>query len=497
MTDLLWASVALPLIGAVLAAALPGRAAWVGLVAAISTTAAALSLATAVWTQGTLRLDLGGWGVPLGIALQADGLSAAFLAMANLVALAVSLYSLGYFAKGRLERHFWPLWLLVWTALNGLFLAADLFNLYVNLELLGLGAASLGALTGAREAVAANLRYLLVGLLGSMTYLLGVALLYTGLGTLDLQQAAAALGPGPLAWTAFALMVGGLLLKAALFPLHFWLPPAHANAPAPVSAALSALVVKAAFYLVLRLWLDLFGPATTLGTGMLLGVLGTGAVLWGSWRALRAERLKLMAAYSTVAQMGYLFLVFPLLAGGPGPAARADLIAAAVLLALTHGLAKAGLFLSAGLLQKAAGHDRIADLGPATQALPLVTLGVALAGVALIGLPPSGTFNAKWILLAQAIDSGQWWWVPVILLGTLLAAAYIFRVLGGAFDPGPRHGEAQTAALRAERGLAEMGPAIQIPGLALGLFAMVVLGLGSAPLWVLLGGAVSGGGGAP
>jgi formate hydrogenlyase subunit 3/multisubunit Na+/H+ antiporter MnhD subunit len=345
--------------------------------------------------------------------------------------------------------------------------------------------------------VAANLRYLLVGLLGSMTYLLGVALLYTGLGTLDLQQAAAALRPGPLAWTAFALMVGGLLLKAALFPLHFWLPPAHASAPAPVSAALSALVVKAAFYLVLRLWLDLFGPAATPGAGTLLGALGAGAVLWGSWRALRAERLKLMAAYSTVAQMGYLFLIFPLLAVVTDPTARTDLIAAAVLLALSHGFAKAGLFLSAGLLQKAAGHDRIADLSLATQALPLVTLAVALAGVALIGLPPSGTFNAKWILLSQAIDSGQWWWAPVILVGTLLAAAYIFRVLAGAFDPGARHGEAQTAPLRAQAGLAEMGPAIQLPALALGLIAMVVLGLGSAPLWELLTGPATDGGTGP
>jgi formate hydrogenlyase subunit 3/multisubunit Na+/H+ antiporter MnhD subunit len=486
MIDLLSTSVALPLVGAVLAAALPGRAAWVGMAGATATTVTALALAFQVWAGGSQRLELGGWGVPLGIALQADGLSAALLAMANLVALAVSLYALGYFAKGGLARHFWPLWMLLWASLNGLFLAADLFNLYVTLELLGLSAAALGALTGAREAVAANLRYLLVGLLGSMTYLLGVALLYTGLGTLDLQLAAAALGPGPVAGTAFALMVGGLLLKAALFPLHFWLPPAHANAPAPVSAALSALVVKAAFYLVLRLWLDLFGPVTTPAAGTLLGLLGAGAVLWGSWRALRAERLKLLAAYSAGAQMRYLFLFFPLLAVVTDPTARADLIAAAVLPALTHRLAKPGLFLSAGLLQKAAGHDRIDELGPAIQALPAVTLAVALAGVALIGLPPSGTFLSKWILLSQAIDSGQWWWVPVIMAGTLLAAAYVFRVLAGAFGLGPHAGESlgpgQDGAPRALR----LGPTLQLPGPLLGLIAVAVLGLGAEPLWGLL-----------
>lgn len=486
MIDPLSPSIALPLIGAVLATALPARVAWVGMLTAAVTAGAALLLAWGVLTEGAQSADLGGWGAPLGIVLRADGLSAALLAMANLVALGVSLYALGYFTKGRLARNFWPLWLLLWAALNGLFLAADLFNLYVTLELLGLTAAALGALSGAREAIVANLRYLLVGLLGSMTYLFGVALLYTGLGTLDLRLAAASLEAGPLAWTAFALMAGGLLLKAALFPLHFWLPPAHANAPAPVSAALSALVVKAAFYLVLRLWLDLFGDTLSLGAGTLLGIFGSGAVLWGSWRAFRAERLKLLAAYSTVAQMGYLFLLFPLLAAAPEAATRSDLIAAAVLLALTHGFAKAGLFLSAGLLQKAAGHDRIDDLGPFTQTLPAVTLSVALAGIALIGLPPSGTFLGKWILLGQAIDSGQWWWAPVIMAGTLLAAAYIYRILAGAFGSGPGPGAQGGSHGGGSVGSSRLGSLIQVPGLVLGLIAVAVLGLGAEPLWKLL-----------
>ncbi len=486
MIDTLALAVSLPLLGAVLATAFPARGAGIGLATALVTAGGSLVVSAQVWTTGLQRSDLGGWGAPLGIALQADGLSAALLAMANLVALGVSVYALGYFAADEARRRFWPLWLLLWAALNGLFLAADLFNIYVTLELLGLTAAALGALTGTREAATANLRYLLVGLLGSMTYLLGVALIYTGLGTLDLGLAAAALTPGPLAWTAFALMVGGLLLKAALFPLHFWLPPAHANAPAPVSAALSALVVKAAFYLVLRLWLDLFGPTVTTGAGMLLGVLGAGAVLWGSWRALQAERLKLLAAYSTVAQMGYLFIFFPLLAATPDGQAREDLLGAALLLALTHGFAKAGLFLSAGLLQKAAGHDRIADLGPATQGLPVVTFGLALAGVALIGLPPSGTFLAKWILLSQAIASGQWWWVPVVMVGTLLAAAYVFRLFGGAFSAGQRHGHAQGPDPAVLGDVVTIGRGIQVPALLLSLTAVVVLGLGAEPLWTLL-----------
>jgi len=475
MLDSLALAVSVPLIGALLVTAVPGRVQGLGLLAALATLATVGLVTAEVWQQGSLRSDLGGWGAPLGISLAADGLSAALLAMAALVALAVSVYASGYFSRGETETHFWPLWLLLWAALNGLLLAADLFNLYVTLELLGLTAAALGALTGTRAAVEASLRYLLVGLLGSLAYLLGVALLYTAYGTLDMALLGAAVRPEPIAGSALVLMTAGLALKAALFPMHFWLPPAHANAPAPVSAALSALVVKAAFYLMLRLWLDVFAPLVTPWAAGLMGLLGALAVFWGSWRALRAERLKLMAAYSTVAQIGYLCLFLPVLTALPAGDAREDLLVALLLMALTHGFAKAGLFLAAGLVQRSAGHDRIDDLGGTAQHMPATTFSIGLAGIALIGLPPSGSFVGKWILMRSAIESGQWWWIPVILAGTLLAAAYVFRVLSRAFnlEPTPRRFVTQART--------------EVPALLLALTSAAVLGLASRPLWRLLG----------
>jgi len=271
------------------------------------------------------------------------------------------------------------------------------------------------------------------------------------------------------------LMTAGLALKAALFPLHFWLPPAHANAPAPVSAALSALVVKAAFYLILILWTDLFAPVVTPAAATLLALLGAAAVIWGSWRALRAERLKLTAAYSTVAQIGYLFLFFPLLLATPEGPGRNNLFVALVLMALSHGFAKAGFFLAAGLVQKHAGHDRIDDLGGTAQRLPATTFAIALAGSALIGLPPSGSFVGKWLLMQGAIQTGQWWWLAVVVAGTGLAAAYVFRVLSRAFGLEPTPMRFVTDA-RAE-----------LPALGLSLVSVGVLGLASGPLWVLLG----------
>ncbi len=475
MLDPLALAVAWPLLGALSITLLPRWAAHLGILAAVGATLSALGVAFAVMDSGSLTSELGGWKIPLGIGLRADGLAAAFLAMVNLVALGVSIHASVYFADSKARHHFWPLWFLLWTALNALWLARDLFNLYVTLELMGLSAAALGALSGTRESISANLRYLLLGLAGSMTYLLGVALLYVAYGSLDLVQVARSLAPGPSSAAACALMIGGLSLKAALFPLHFWLPPAHASAPAPVSAALSALVVKAAIYLVLRLWLDLFAGIANASAAMLLGLLGGSAVLWGSWQALRAERLKLLAAYSTVAQIGYLAMFLPLIAAAADERGRASLLVAWVLLALTHGLAKASFFLATGLVQKTTGHDRIAELGGAAQSLPAATFALGLAGAALIGLPPSGTFFAKWILIQAAIASGQWWWVPVIMLGTLLALGYVFRLLARAFtrEPTPPH---FVTSARAE-----------LSALLLAVLAMLGVGLAARPIANLLG----------
>jgi formate hydrogenlyase subunit 3/multisubunit Na+/H+ antiporter MnhD subunit len=464
-----------PLVAALIAAAWPRLARTVGLAAGGLTLASAVLLLVRVAGSGTQSVDLGGWAPPLGIALVADPLAGVMVLMTAVVGLAISVYAPGYYGQAH-ERGFWPLWLALWAALNALFLSADLFNLYVTLELVGLGAVALAVLDGKRTAMIAGLRYLTVGLLGSLAYLLGVALIYAAYGRLDLGGVEALAGPTPPAWLALTLMSTGLLLKAALFPLHFWLPPAHASASAPVSAALSALVVKAAFYLVARLWLDAFPDLVTPSAAALLTLLGAGAVLWGSWRALRAARLKLMAAYSTVAQLGYLFLFLPLILATPATQ-RGTVLAAALLLALTHALAKTGLFLATGLIQKHAGHDRIADLNGTAQRLPAVTFAIALAGAALIGLPPSGAFLGKWFLLSAAFQTGHWGIVLVVVAGTLLAAAYVFRVLTHAFGRVPPPGGAGPVT----------GPG-EVTVLTLGVLATFVLGLAAAPLWDLFGG---------
>jgi formate hydrogenlyase subunit 3/multisubunit Na+/H+ antiporter MnhD subunit len=436
--------VAVPLAGAILAFVVRRHAAAVGLVTALATAVAGLGLALQVAVAGAQRHAVGGWGAPLGIDLYADGLSALMVAMTSVVGLGVSVYGAAYFAGAQAgaehqRAYFWPLWLLLWTALNALFVTADVFNAYVTLELLGLSAVALVALAATPAALTGAMRYLLVGLLGSLLYLLGVGLLYAAAATLDVQQLAAAPLPAGAGAVAIGVITAGLVLKTALFPFHFWLPPAHASAPAPVSAVLSALVVKASFYLLLRFWFYVAPELALPAISQLLGVLGAAAVVWGGLRALTAERLKLVVAYSTVAQIGYLFLVFPL---GLGQADGFTGWGGVVLLVLAHATAKAAMFLSVGAILKAAAHDGVSGIDGTAQALPVTLFAFALAGVSLIGLPPTGGFAAKWLLLNAALATGQWWWALVLIAGSLLAAAYTFRVLARAFtrlpgDPPP------------------------------------------------------------
>lgn len=412
----------------------PGRGGRLALAGLTAQLVLALALAGQVGVAAPRLHRAGGWGAPLGIDLAADGLAAVMLLLTQAVALALAVYGRAYFtgSRHRQAAWFWPLAGLLVAAMNALYLAADLFNLYVCLELLGLAAVAMVAAGGGAGQARAAFRYLLVSLLAAGAYLMGVALLYGAHGTVaiaDLTPLLAARAPAA-AGLAAALMLAGLAAKTALFPFHFWLPPAHGGAPAPVSALLSALVVKASFYLALRLWLGPFAPLAA-PLAWLPAVAGTAAIAWGSWQAIRAHRLKLLVAWSTVAQLGYLFLVFPLLGPG-GPA-----LLAGVLQAVSHGLAKAAMFAAAGVLIHATGRDAVDGLAGVAGRLPVTLFAFALAGMTLAGLPPSGGFLAKWLLIDAALGQGLWPLAAVAIGGGLLAAAYVFRVLRQAFLAAP------------------------------------------------------------
>ncbi len=425
--------IALPFTLAVAAYVVGPRAnLYVAWLAGLAIPLASAGLCYGVVTEGAIRYAVGGWDQPLGIALHADVLSGLMVLLSAVVGLVTCLYGHRYLggADDASSRSYWPLWLMLWGALNALFLAGDAFNVYVTLELVTLASVGLVAMTGKAVSVRASFRYLILALAGSLAYLLGVALLYAQHGVLDLVMLGEQLGTDWASVAACAAVTVGLILKAALFPMHFWLPAAHGSAPAPVSAVLSALVVKASFYLVLRYWLDVFPASVTDVGSFVLSGLGAAAIIWGSVQALRTPRLKLLVAYSTVAQLGYLFLVLPLLRDA---AQRDAVVTGLICLALAHGLAKAGAFMAAGAMQRVAGDDGMHGLRGVSVSTPVAVFAFALAGISLMGLPPAGGFGAKWVLLDASIASDNWLIAAIMLAGGLLAAGYIFRFIRVAF----------------------------------------------------------------
>jgi formate hydrogenlyase subunit 3/multisubunit Na+/H+ antiporter MnhD subunit len=445
-------TVAVPLAGlivvALLLTAAPGRHRAVTAVAvatAVATATTALVAAVAVARSGPVTEILGGWEAPLGIPLVADGLSAVMLAMTAVVGVAVTGYAL---VEGR-TGSFWALWPGAWAALNALYVSGDAFNVYVAFEVLAVSAVGLVALAGG-PALRAALRYLFVTVLGSLLYLLAVALLYADRGTLDLAGLAAEPGDPTVTAFALALATAGMALKTALLPVHGWLPPAHGGAPAPVSPVLSALVIKGSFVVLARLWFSVLPEAATVPAATLLGLLGAVAALWGAGMALRQERLKLVVAYSTIAQVGYFFLVFPLAVEGTEGAVAGW--TGVLTLVVAHGLAKAAMFLAAGALAAGHGTDRLGALAGAVGRQPLAVVAFGLAGVSLVGLPPSLGFTGKFLVVQAAVETGLWWWAVPVVAGGLVSAAYVGHVLAvtlegaGSDQPDPADGSGTTRA---------------------------------------------------
>ncbi|MDO5501500.1 MAG: proton-conducting transporter membrane subunit, partial [Propionibacteriaceae bacterium] len=349
---------------------------------------------------------------------------------------AVVILAVAWHAAAEAKQHpaLWPLLGLLQAGLTAVFVTGDLFNAYVGLELVGVAAVGLVAL-GGKPAWEPALRYLLIAVLGSLLFLVALGVVYGATGTLDLRLAGQRWPDvGVDALWVLALAGLGLALKAALFPLHGWLPPAHAAAPTAASPLLSGLVVKAPLVVLLRLWFEVTDGH--LAVAAAAAVMGTGAIVWGGVMALRQRRLKRVVAYSTVAQVGYLFLVLPLTLPGTDATVQRYALGGLVTLAVSHGLAKAALFLVASTLKSRHGTDDLDTLPGLAEAWPPMLLAMGLAAISLIGVPVSAGFAGKWQLLSAAVLPGHWWLVAVLLGGSVLSAAYLLRPVAGSLkDP--------------------------------------------------------------
>ena len=371
-----------------------------------------------VATRSLDTYHFGGFLPPLGIAFEALPLGSLILAFSALILLVVFLYAALSLTEAQAVL-FYPLGAFLALGFVVIYLSRDLFNLYVGLEILGLSAVGLSALKNSSRSIHAALIYLFTTLVASGLYLVGVSMLYAQYALLDISSLALVVQDNFATLVAFGFMVTAFLIKTAVFPFSFWLPGAHANALSPVSALLSALVIKATFYLLYLFATTLFPFAVTIYT--VLGSLGIVALFYGGIKAFLATDLKILIAYSTVSQVGYLMVVFAF--------THTYAYYAMVFALLSHALAKSGLFLAGGAIIRRARTQTISALQGYASVTPVAVFAVGLSSVSLIGLPPSLGFVSKWYYLQSSFETSSWFFLAAILGGGIVSALYLFRLL--------------------------------------------------------------------
>jgi multicomponent Na+:H+ antiporter subunit D len=377
---------------------------------------------------------MGGWAPPYGIEIRVDTANALVLLLTTFMALAAILF--GYRPNQdevaqRQHGLFYSAFLLCLLGLCGMALTGDLFNLFVFIEIASLGTYALIAAGRDRRALTSSFQYLIMGTIGATFYLIGVGLLYSLTGTLnmaDMHDRLLDLEAHRTIVTALCFIVIGLALKVAVFPLHLWLPGAYTNAPTMVTLFLAATATKVSLYALTRILFAVFGIDNAFSLaplGELLMVLSLLAIFSGSIAAIWQGNLKRLLAYSSVAQVGYMTLGLSL-ATGAG-------LTAAFLHIVNHGLMKAALFMAVGCMVYAAGSARLEALRGLGKDKPWLLLAFALAGLSLIGVPTTAGFISKWYLILALLESDLWWVAALVVVSSLLAVIYIWRVVEALF----------------------------------------------------------------
>lgn len=392
--------------------------------------AVCIGLLLQVLDGGPISYEFGGWEAPWGIEYRIDLLNAPLLVLISGIS-AVVLMAARRSIESEIphDKHvlFYIAWLLCMAGLLGILATGDAFNVFVFLEISSLSAYTLIALGKDRKALWASYQYLIAGTIGATFILIGIGLMYMMTGTLnmaDLAQRLPEVSSSRTVFTAFAFFIVGVCLKLALFPLHVWLPNAYAYAPSVVTAFLAATATKVAVYILIRFKYGVFGfdfAFSSLPLQSIFLTLGLVGIFIASIAAIYQDNLKKLLAYSSVAQIGYLIV-------GLGLANETGLMAS-LLHMLNHGLMKGALFLALAGIVYRLGEANLSELHGLASRMPWTMAAFLIGGLSLIGVPLTVGFVSKWYLVTAAIEHDWWPVAALILLGSIVSAIYIWKVV--------------------------------------------------------------------
>lgn len=436
--------VALPLAAALLTQLLARRRAsvaeWLS-----GATMLALALMSVAAIGRSASYPMGGWPAPVGIEMRLDNLTTLMLLTVNWIGFAVSLYAVDYMRRYTARSHFYGLFLLLVAGMNGVVVAGDLFNLYVFLEVAAIASYALVAFGTEHEELEASFKYVVLGSLSSSLILVGIALVYGMTGNLNMAYIAdrmAGADMGAPLLLALSLFIVGFSFKAALVPFHAWLPDAHPSAPAPVSAMLSGVFIKAiGVYVLARLLFNVFGVSST--ELSLLRWLGALSMVAAGLLAVGQHDIKRLFAYSSISQVGFMAL-------GLGLGTPLGLVGALYHL-VNHALFKSLLFLNAGAIEYATGTRDLRQLGGLNRALPVTGATSLVGSMSIAGVPPFNGFWSKLIIVLACVEADYYGFATAAVLVSILTLAYQLKVQRAAFFSAlPQALGAATALLRGE-----------------------------------------------
>ncbi|MBN1433395.1 hypothetical protein JW921_01455 [Candidatus Fermentibacterales bacterium] len=365
---------------------------------------------------------IGGFSPPFCINLFAGPVGVMFAGLIALAGLVIAIYALSYIRTGPTVRYH-MLYMLLLVGATGVVLTGDVFNLFVFFEVLCISSYALVAYFGDRNGLEAAAKYLIQGAVGSALLLMGIGLLYGLFGTLNMADIASRIGSVSdiSVFVPLALIVSGLGVEAAIFPLNAWLPDAHSSAPSSISAILSGIAIEVGLYAVVRMIFTVFGATSIFMFLLFLGVL---TVLMGELCAFAQTNIKRMLAYSSIGQIGLIVFAFAM--------ASTISLAGGLFQLLTHTLSKALLFLAAGYMIHRSGSMEISSLNGMGRRMPLTSLAFSFGAFSIVGLPPFIGFPSKFLIVRSALEKQQTLFTLLlgfVLLGTLVEGAYFFRVV--------------------------------------------------------------------
>jgi multicomponent Na+:H+ antiporter subunit D len=474
VTELLPLPVVLPVLGAALSI-LCGRWRWaqraIGLVVLTANAGVSVAILVDVDRHGPAATHAGGWSGPLGIVLVADRLSALLLVVASGMLLAVLVYAIGQPGAERNHVGFQSVYLLLAAGVGTAFLTGDLFTLFVAIEVMLTASYVLITLGGRLDQVRAGMTYVVISLLASTLFLAALAYTYAATGTVnlaDLAQRVQQLPAGTRAALSACLFVV-FAIKAALVPLHFWLPDAYPTAPSPVTAIFAGLLTKVGVYAIVRTQTLLFGP-DVLPRGLFFGVAAV-TMLVGALGTIAQHDVRRILSFGIVGQIGFMIV-------GLGLFDEAGL--AAVIISLVHHIVvKTSLFLTGGLIEHHGGATRLERLGGMVRTAPAIAALYLVGALALVGVPPLSGFVAKFSLMSATVDRREWWVLGVMLVASGLTLIAMAKIWVGVFWSPPTEPGARPPATLHRRAPA---PATMLVPTALLVAATVVIGLAAGPV---------------